>query len=371
MDFGFLNELYFGNSVGSYLQFIAWIAGGFLFKRFISRSFNHVIYKSLQKYTGGIGIERFYELLNKPLSWLIMLIILYIACEPLQFPTEWKLVKVERFGLRMLLNRGYELLISINIIWVLFRLIDFIGLIWNEKAAQTPQREVNQLAVFATEILKISTLIIGIITVLGTVFKLNVTSLIAGLGIGGLAVALAAKETLENILCSFIIFFDKPFTIGDLVRSGNIEGIVERIGFRSTRLRTIEKSYLTIPNRKMVDAETDNLSLRAFRRVRFNLGVSYDTTASQLKAIVLEIDKLLNEHPEVMVEGSTRFHTIGTYALEIRIEYFVNGNIWDTYLRVKEEVNFSILEIVEKHQAKLAFPTQTLQIEGLPAINQP
>jgi MscS family membrane protein len=299
-------------------------------------------------------------LLNKPLGFIILLIIIFIGLDRLKFPDAWELVQVEKFGVRMIVERSYYLGLACGIMWMMFRVVDFFGLILTEKAAETETKEDDQLVVFATEILKITILIFGIVVILGSIFKLNVSSLVAGLGIGGLAVALAAKESLENILCSFIIFFDKPFVVGDMVRVGNVEGKVEKVGFRSTRLRTVEKSFLTIPNRKMIDAELDNLSLKTFRRVRFNIGLVFGTKASQMKAIVADIQQILDDNPDIAIEGQTRFIKIGAYSLEIRVEYFVTTIDWNTYLRLQEDINYHILEIIEKHGAQMAFPTQTV-----------
>ena len=360
----FLHLTVLENQLQDFLLLAGWLLFGFIFKKFISKNINRFVYQLIRKYSSGISIEKFYELLNKPLGFLILLIIIYLGFDNLEFPSSWNLVRIEKFGIRMLVDRGYDLLIATAIMWILFRLVDFIGLIFAQKTAISETNQEGQWIVFATEILKITISVFGIIFILGSIFHINVTSLIAGLGIGGLAVALAAKESLENILCSFIIFFDKPFIVGDLVKVGNVEGKVEKVGFRSTRIRTVEKSYLTIPNRKMIDAELDNLSLKTFRRVRFNIGLTFNTKASQLKAIVASIQHILDENPEIAMEGQTRFTKIGAFSLEIRIEYFVTTIDWDTFLRVQEEVNFQILEIIERHGGTIAYPSQTVHLEG-------
>ena len=125
--------------------------------------------------------------------------------------------------------------------------------------------------------------IFGVLIILGNIFGIEITALAAGLGIGGVAVALASKESLENLLGSFTIFFDQPFTVGDIVTVGNITGLVEKVGFRSTRIRTFDKSLVSVPNKKMVDADLDNLGKRDVRRVKFYLGLTYDTKIDQIK----------------------------------------------------------------------------------------
>ncbi len=116
--------------------------------------------------------------------------------------------------------------------------------------------------------------VLALFFVLGFIFKVNIVALVGGLGIGGLALALASKETVENLFGSFTIFFDKPFTVGDHVKVGNVEGFVEGIGLRSTRIRTLERSLLTIPNKKMIDAELENVTLRSMWRPRSYIGLT-------------------------------------------------------------------------------------------------
>ena len=144
----------------------------------------------------------------------------------------------------------------------------------------------DQLVPFAMEIIKFIVYIFTIFIILGNVLGVNVTALVTGLGIGGLALAMASKESLENLLGSFTIFLDKPFTVGDNVTAGTITGTVEKVGFRSTQIRTFDKSLVTVKNKKMIDAELDNLGMRPVRRVKFDIGLNYETTAEQMKNIV-------------------------------------------------------------------------------------
>ena len=129
-----------------------------------------------------------------------------------------------------------------------------IGLILKKKAEATENKMDDQLIPFAIEIGKILAVIFAIFIILGNIFGVNITALATGLGIGGVALAMASKESLENLLGSFTIFFDRPFTVGDMVTVGSVTGVVEKVGFRSTRIRTFDKSIVTVPNKKMIDA---------------------------------------------------------------------------------------------------------------------
>ena len=112
------------------------------------------------------------------------------------------------------------------------------------------------------------------------------------MGVGGIAIAMASKESLENLLGSFTIFLDQPFNVGDIVKIGTITGVVEKVGFRSTRIRTFDKSLVTVPNKKMVDAELDNLGMRPVRRAKFNIGLTYNTSQETIRNIVTDIQNI-------------------------------------------------------------------------------
>lgn len=364
MEFSkFLEETYFGNTVRDYLILVGFVLLGFIFLRYLSRLLSNFLYGFIEKYSEGITREKFFEKLHKPLAWFVMLVIIYTATSHIEFPEEWKLAPAEKFGLRMIIERLYQLFVICSVAWILLRIVDFIGLVLLKKAEKTESKQDDQMITFAVEAIKIIIVIFTVFIILGTVFNANVGSLVAGLGIGGLALALAAKESLENLLSSFIIFLDKPFVVGDAVTVGNVSGTVEKVGFRSTRIRTVEKSFVTLPNRKMVDAELDNLSLRTFTRAKFIVGIQYSTPGEKVKNIVSDIQKFLDEHPHTNQEGTVRFFEFGESSLNILVQYFVDTVDWKFYMQVREEINYKIAEIVKKHGSDFAFPTRTVILE--------
>ena len=174
---------------------------------------------------------------------------------------------------------------------------------------------------------------------------------------------MASKESLENLLGSFTIFFDQPFTVGDIVIVGNITGSVEKVGFRSTRIRTFDKSLVSVPNKKMVDAELDNLGKRDVRRVKFYLGLTYDTKIDQIKKIVSEIENLIKNHKLTTENCMVKFQEFGASSLDILIVYFVNSPDWEDLTNVKQEINFEIMNIVKSNNSDFAFPSTTVYLE--------
>jgi len=359
----FLEQTYFGNTVNDYLWVVGSLVVGIIFLRFFAKRISNLIFDLTVRKRVGIDKQRLYDLISKPLKWLLMLIFLYISTSHIEYPPEWHMPPRDEFGLTMVLHRTYLCFLAAVLIWAGLRFTDFVGIILYAKAQLTESKTDDQIIPFLVEIIKILVVILGIFSILGAVFKVDIGALVAGLGIGGLALALAAKESLENLLASFVIFFDKPFVIGDLVQVNNIIGTVEKIGFRSTRIRTLEKSYLTIPNRQMIDNTLDNLSLRTFRRVNFNIGLLYSTTEEQLRAIVHDIQEYIDDHPHTNQEGEIHFMEFGPSSLDIMVLYYIDTMDWRTYLNIKEEINFKVMRIVKKHGADFAFPTQTIHLE--------
>ncbi len=357
-------QSWYDNYIWQYGIFILFIIAGLIFKRFFSRIISFFLFKFFRKYREYIAADAFYKLLRKPLMQTFMLIFIYLAFMQISFPEKWDIAPQEEFGVNMVLIRIYSVLLISSIIWIFLRLTDFMSLIMKKRAEKHDNiHSINQLIPFITDGIKIIIGIFGLFFILGSVFNVNVATLIAGLGIGGLALALAAKESLENLMGSFTIFLDKPFVVGDFVQVGGVLGVVEKIGFRSTRLRTLEKSYVTLPNKKMVDQELDNLSLRTSRRAMYTIGVTYSTTKEQIQAIIKDIQELIDNHPETSDDGMVRFSEFGSSSLDIMVLFFVNTMNWGTFLSVKQEINFKIMEIVKKHKAEFAFPSTSVYIE--------
>ena len=359
----FLESEHFGNSGTNYLIFVSAIILGLLFKGLISRYLSHALYKVIGKAEKRVGVEKFDELLTKPIAFFIMLSVLYFGVNHLVFPAEWNIAPVEEIGIRMILTKGFSLVYIYAIFIIVLRLISFFGILLQKRAEETENKMDDQLVPFTIEIVKFIAYVFVGGVILGEVFGVNATGLITGLGIGGIALAMASKESLENLLGSFTIFLDKPFTVGDTVTVGSVSGTVEKVGFRSTRIRTFDKSLVTLPNKKMIDAELDNLGMRPVRRVKFNIGLTYETTPEQMKSIVSDIQIMVDEHPKTNQDGRIRFQEFGSSSLDILVMYFVDSPKWGDLIDVKEDINYKIMEIVKKHNSDFAFPSTTVYLQ--------
>jgi len=329
----FMQRVFWGNSMSNYVWCIGLLVVGILFRHLLSKALSWLAYKVLHNYAKSeVGYTKFLELLKKPFSFFIALLTIYFAFSQLNFPIHWQIESIEKWGARMFLLRSMQSLIVFSFTWIVLRIIDFGGLVIMHRALQTESKTDDQIVPFVKESVKIIVMIISLFSILGAVFNLDITSLIAGLGIGGLAIALAAKESLENLLGSFTIFLDKPFVIGDLIKVGEVEGNVEKIGFRSTRIRTLEKTFVTVPNKKLVDTELDNLTNREIRRIKFDIGLRYDTPLDTIQKIIAEIKLFIENDPLRFDEVSVYFYEFANSSLNIRIIYFANTAVWKDYM---------------------------------------
>ncbi len=199
----------------------------------------------------------------------------------------------------------------------------------------------------------------------------DVTGIVAGLGLGGLAFALAAQDTAANIFGGIVIITDKPFDIGDWIFCPSVEGTVEDISFRSTRVRTFANSLVTVPNSTLANEPITNWSKMGKRRVSFNLGVTYDTSRDQLKKCVEEIRQMLENHPDVHKDVIfVKFDSFNDSSLDIFIYYFTVTTQWGTHMNVKEEINLNIMKILEDQGVSVAFPSRSLYLENPPEYFQ-
>lgn len=194
-------------------------------------------------------------------------------------------------------------------------------------------------------------------------------SVIAGLGVGGLAVALAAQQTLANLLGSLIIMFEKPFAIGHLIKVNNTEGTVEKVGFRSTQIRTLYDSLVTIPSSQLVNSTIDNMALREYREVKTVLNLTYDTPVDKIEGFVGGIKQILEAHPDTRKDQHQVFlYELGSHSLDVLVKFFLRAPDRLAELGERQRLFLAILRLAEATGVRFAFPTQTLHVESLPGV---
>jgi MscS family membrane protein len=211
-------------------------------------------------------------------------------------------------------------------------------------------------------IAKVSIVIIGAIAVLSEL-DYPVASLIAGLGIGGVALALAAQKTVENLFGSVAIGIDRPFQVGDFVKVDALLGTVESIGLRSTRIRTLDRTVVTIPNGKLADLQIESFTARDRIRLACVLGLEHDTSPEQLRAIVEECERALREHPKTWPEDViVRFVGVSPSSLDVEVMAWFQTSDFAEFRDIRQAMLITFLQIIDMAGSRLAYPTQTLHV---------
>lgn len=348
----FFDRVFLDNPVRDYL----WVAGVILFilllNKILSRYLASIIFRLFKRTWKTFNRDKFIHLIVYPLGTFLVITVSIIALYRLNFPLEWN-IKLYKYPLQNIL---LSIAISIQVMaftWLLLRIIDFIAAVMEEKANQTITQTDNQLIVFFRDFIKVIIGIIGFVLLLRFAFKYNVGSLLTGLSIVGAALALSLRESLENLIASFVIFFDKPFTTGDFVKVQNISGNVERIGLRSTRIRTTDKSYVSVPNKQMVDSILDNVTLRSQIRGEINLFIDLETPPQKISLLTEEIKNYLSSVAEIN-SYNVLFNDIRAQAFIVWVEFFTAPLEGNRFNLIRQQVNFYILQTMEKLEVKIA-----------------
>lgn len=277
---------------------------------------------------------------------LLYFIIVYFALQYLEFnPTTDRVLKVA------ILFVGTFYILRLLTSFISYLITSFIG---REEGSESKQKQARGLIL----ILK------GVIWILGIVFLLNnsgydVTTILAGFGIGGIAIALAAQAILGDLFSYFVIFFDRPFEIGDFIIVGDKIGAVEYIGIKTTRVKAISGEQIVFSNKDLTDSRLHNFKRMQRRRVVFKTGVTYQTSAELIKKIPAIIKEIIGSKENTDFDRS-HFSEFGDFSLNFETVYFINSNDYNIYMDVQQKIYIEILERFEKENIEFAYPTQTL-----------
>ena len=323
-----------------------------LFARFLINRLNKIVSKTSTSIDDTV-----IQVIEGPLKFLPIVLGFFIASSYINFSSESQ-------TFIDLLNRT---LITIFIFWLLHQLvIPFSFVIKNfEDKISKP------LVDWTLRGLKIIIFILGVVAVL-ELWGIKVGPVIAGLGLFGIAVALGAQDLFKNLISGIMILMERRFTVGDVVLvSGEVEGVVEQIGFRSTLIRRFDSTPVMVPNYKFAEQSVTNHSRRHHRRIRWLIGLEYRTTVEQLKNIRDDIhDLVLNDTSFAKNENSNFFVRIDSFSdssIDMLVQAFTVTNDWGEFLKIKENLAVKIIEIVDKNSTSFAFPSQSLYVESLPS----
>jgi MscS family membrane protein len=264
-----------------------------------------------------------------------------------------------------------QVVFSVSILVALYGLTDLLAdiiLTWTKKTETLID---DQIAPLLKRALRVTVVIFGSLVMIQNL-GFNVMSVLAGLGLGGLAFALAAKDTCANLFGSIMILVDRPFRIGDWIVTGGVEGTVEEIGFRSTRVRTFYNSQVSIPNSAMAVANIDNMGRRKYRRIKTMLGVTYDTPPEKIEAFAEGIRNIIKANPYTRKDYyHVVFNDFGGYNLNLLLYCFLEVDDWAKELQEKQNIYMEIIRLAHNLKIEFAFPTQTLHVDSLPDKNTP
>jgi MscS family membrane protein len=346
----FLLKRILDNQVQDYLVTFLIIIFFFFLAKLVSRYLAHLICRLFRRNWKTFDEKTFTILIVRPLSTFFLVAITIAALYRLNFPNEWK-IRIYKYSLQDILEAIGIIIFIAVFIWVLLRIIDFIAHVLQKRARETVDQGDNQLIVFFKDFLKVIIGIIGILMILHLAFNYNVSSLLTGLSIVGAAIALALKESLENLIASFVIFFDKPFTTGDFVRVQTVAGTVERIGLRSTRIRTADKTYVTVPNKQMVDSILDNISLRSQIRGELQLQIHLQTPPAQIEQLITSIKSYLKANKDVS-SFTVAMTDIRQHAFVVLVEFFTPHMAIEQFVEKRESLYLFILKEMDAMQIR-------------------
>ncbi len=380
----FLNEKIFGLAIIFYIRFAVILAVGFLFKGLISKFLSKYVFKIFASAKDADHSDSFAAHIRKPLGNFIFTIFAYIAVMQLATLLDdvnlfsnrvknidgalggtSKALAGKQFTLMDLIERIFFFVQIFTFTNMLVKTLNYVFKTLTEKSREKGDKERQQLLPLLRDVLKVLVWAGTIFVILGAVFKVNVAALIAGLGVGGIAIAFALKDSLENLLSSFMILLDKPFVIGDYIKISGTEGNVENVGFRSTLIRTPDKTLVSMPNRNLISNSLENYSERGAKRVKMVIGAEYGLSVAQLKTIVAEISKRIEGHENTVGKPTVNVDSFADSAIAINVAYFVKLGTGASFESVKEELNFEIYEVMYQYGTGFPYPTQT-SIEGKP-----
>jgi len=301
-----------------------------------------------------VGFERPFSLFV--MAWIMLWMLPAVQLEPRVF---------------RVLRLGVVVFLSLTGVWSTYRLVD-VGASWLQSMARkTNNRFDDMLVPLVRRMAKIFLTFVGIVYVASYLTE-DLYGIVAGLSIGSLAVGFAAKDSIENLFGTITVLLDKPFQLGDWITVGEVDGTVEEVGFRSTKIRTFYNSLITVPNSTFISAQIDNWGARRYRRIKTNVGLAYDTPPLKVEAFCEALRELVRKHPYTRKDYyHVYLNAFGPSSLDVLVYCFVETPDWSTELREKHRLYLDILRVAEGLGVEIAFPTQTLHLRTSEAGDAP
>ncbi len=351
--YSILNYSLFGDRIIDYLTFLTLIFMSWPLSKLVAFILKDYLIVWANKTSTKLD-DILFESLNPPITIFIIAILFHIGSTYIQG------------SLKPFLDKIYAFLIIIPIVYFMIKFITEM-ISHYLKGDKRRFSKVNEAAIdLLMQIIKIGLFLIGILLILDNL-GYNVSALITGLGVGGLAFALAAQDLLKNFFAGISLIFDKTFGKGEKVNFEGYSGIIEELKLRSTKLRTYDGTLLTIPNAKLSDNIVENVTKVPRVKVKMVLGLTYDTSTKKIKKAKEIIQNIIDEHPDADGDSTTiYFDNFGAYSLDIKVYYYAKSltmHDWHAWVKMKDEINMEIKERFEKAGIEFAFPTQTIELK--------
>lgn len=351
----FLTITFFGNSIAKWSSALIIFLLFLALRKQLSRVLTHLALKWVNRTDTELD-DAILDLLQRPFAFGMVILGFNVAFSFLTFKEDFSAT----------ISHTMTTLTIALFAWVLYRIINLF-----QSSDELMEKRIKSdngitLAKLLLTILKAIVLIIAGMNILSA-WGINVTGFIASLGLVGMAFALAAKDTASNFFGSMVIFTDQPFKIGDWIKTPEVEGTIEHIGIRSTKVRTFAQALVSVPNGNIANTAILNWSEMHKRRIKMTLGLTYSTTSVQMRQILEEIRELLHHDDDIHQQTIyVHFTEFQDSALGIFCYFFTTTTQWGEYMQVRERINLELMEIVEKNGASFAFPSQSLYVESMP-----
>lgn len=351
----FFDSVFLGIKMSDYGLAFLCILGGFVLRVIVMAMTRRLIH--LSEKTANMYDDIIINAVKKPVASFCLLLGVWGAMYVLPLPTEP--VDIDKF-MNELLQAGSIVLV----VWLGIRISNGFGRYFEGRARETTSPVAGFIPVGRKSI-NMFLVIIGALLVVQNL-GYSITSLLAGVGIGGMAMAFAARDTLANLFGSLVVFIDRPFNVGDWVKINDMEGTVEELGLRVTRIRTFANSQITLPNAMLTTTSIENWTRMQKRRIKIVIGVTYNTPASKLKAGVEKIREIIERDDRLHSDFYlVNFNEFNAYSLDIFVYCFTVTTDWKEYMQVREDFLMMIKTEFEKLGIGFAFPTQSLHVESL------
>ena len=346
-------ESIFGLQLWQYLLFFIIILVSWLTGRLVDRVIYNQVLAFIEKRNFSLDPSKLLPL-QTPVVWLVISLLFMAGLPDLQLP-----VRISS-GLFFIAR----LIMSFSAVIFCSRTIDLLSEIFLSKAELTDSKLDDQLIPLINRAGKTLVWVLGVVFILQNM-GVQVTALVAFGSVGGVAIALASKDTVENLFGSLVVFIDQPFQIGEyVIIDGSIEGVIEEVGFRSTRIRTLDKTLISVPNAKIAHCTVNNYAKIPERRFKCTLGLRYDTTTAQMESFIDDLRTYLSEQEIVNPDSViVYFADMNSFSLDVLVMVFIKSNQWIDLVKFKHEAFLQFMKIAEKNGVGYAFPTTTIELE--------